>query len=222
MSDFKINPITIKSVNNNLINRNNMGNVNLNVSPISNSNSCYHSIKNVSNAFSYENTETEIYTIPSKEKEFLDLFEGIAFTLNETSQYSLGLNSPTQIVKYENMYFIVNTFNNMILSSSDMIHWDLIDTPNDESFNLAHSLAFDGKNLVIADTDNKRMLSYEYMDGKFVYKEAFDDNGLKTRFHYVNYDKNSETYYAVASEFGDNTRIYEFKIPFKYLIPLEE
>ncbi len=159
-----------------------------------------------------EKVETEIYTIPSVEKAFLDLFKGVLFTLNGTPQYSLGLNSPTQIVKYKDLYFITNTFSNRILFSPDMIHWNLIDAPNGANFNLAHSVAFDGKNLVVTDTDNKRMLSYEYLEGNFIYKGSFDDHGLKTRFHYVTYNEENDTYYAVASEFGGHTRTYEFKI----------
>lgn len=80
-----------------------------------------------------EKVETEIYTIPSVEKSFLDLFKGVLFTLNGTPQYSLGLNSPTQIVKYKDLYFITNTFSNRLLFSPDMIHWNLIDAPNGEN-----------------------------------------------------------------------------------------
>ncbi len=56
------------------------------------------------------------------------------------------------------------------------------------------------------------MLSYEYLEGNFIYKGSFDDHGLKTRFHYVTYNEENDTYYAVASEFGGHTRTYEFKI----------
>ncbi len=80
-----------------------------------------------------EKIETEIYNLPSVEKAFLDLFKGVLFTLNGTPQYSLGLNSPTQIVKYKDLYFITNTFSNRILFSPDMIHWNLIDAPNGEN-----------------------------------------------------------------------------------------
>jgi len=170
------------------------------------------SIKNYTDTPFYEQKETEVFTLPSVEESFLDLFKGCLFTLNGISQYSLGLNSPTQIVKYDDLYFIVNTFSNMILFSKDMVHWNLIEAPNGESFNLAHSVAFDGKNLVITDTDNKKMLSYVYDNGNFIYSGSFDDNGLKTRFHYVTYDKETATYYAIGSEFGDVTRTYEFKI----------
>lgn len=150
-----------------------------------------------------ETVKTEIYELPDPTNQF---------TLNGVSQVSLGLNSPTQIVKYNNMYFIVNTFSNSILSSTDMKNWNEIEPPKDLNFNLAHSVAFDGKNLIVTDTDNKRMLSYEYINGKFIYKNSFTDNGLNPRFHYVIYNKNNDTYYAIASEFGDNTKTYEFKI----------
>ncbi|MCI9280207.1 MAG: hypothetical protein HFJ02_05375 [Bacilli bacterium] len=170
------------------------------------------SIKNYTGIPSYDQKETEVFTLPSVERAFLDLFNGVLFTLNGIPQYSLGLNSPTQIVKYDDLYFIVNTFSNRILFSKDMVHWNLIEAPNGESFNLAHSVAFDGKNLVITDTDNKRMLSYVYDEENFIYSGSFDDNGLKTRFHYVTYDKETAIYYAIGSEFGDVTRTYEFKI----------
>ncbi len=180
-------------------------------STVSNLNS-NSSINHYIDPSSYDQPETEVFTLPSIEKSFIDLFEEILFTLNGIPQYSLGLNSPTQIVKYDDFYFIVNTFSNSILFSKEMVHWNLIEAPNGESFNLAHSVAFDGNYLVITDTDNKRMLSYVYEEGNFIYKGSFDDNGLKTRFHYVIYDKTVDTYYAIGSEFGDVTRTYEFKI----------
>ena len=82
------------------------------------------SIKNYTDTPFYEQKETEVFTLPSVEESFLDLFKGCLFTLNGISQYSLGLNSPTQIVKYDDLYFIVNTFSNMILFSKDMVHWN--------------------------------------------------------------------------------------------------
>lgn len=112
-----------------------------------------------------------------------------------------NLNLPAQITQQGNYYFIVDTYNDQVLYSSDlwkpMNEWRVMD----RKLNKPHAIASDGEMYLVVDTDNNRVLCYEYINGRFQNTQRFDNIG--TRPHYIQYDAASESFFVWSSVTGD-------------------
>ena len=132
----------------------------------------------------------------------------VAIQLGEDKEYKANpindyksLKTPAQITQQGNYYFIVDTYNDQILNSSDV--WKPINEWRvmDRKLNKPHAIASDGQMYLVADTDNNRVLCYEYVNGRFQNTQRFDHMG--TRPHYIQYDIVSESFFIWSSLTGD-------------------
>lgn len=124
------------------------------------------------------------------------------------------LKTPAQVTFQGNYYFIVDTYNNQVLYSSDvwkpMNEWKVMD----RNLNMPHAIASDGEMYLVTDTDNNSVLCYEYVNGRFQNTQRFDHIG--TRPHYIQYDAVSESFFVWSSVTGDMYIIK--KVPeYKYM-----
>lgn len=122
------------------------------------------------------------------------------YKANPVNNYK-ALKIPAQITQQGNYYFIVDTYNNQVLYSTDI--WKPVNEWRvmDRNLNMPHSVASDGQMYLVTDTDNNRVLCYEYINGRFQNTQCFDNMG--TRPHYVAYDAESESFFVWSSVTGD-------------------
>lgn len=129
-----------------------------------------------------------------------------------------NLKLPAQITRQGEYYFIVDTYNDQILYASDLWkpigEWRVMD----RKFNRPHAIASDGSMYLVADTDNNRVVCYEYVNGRFQATQRFDDVG--TRPHYIQYDTVSKSFFVWSSLTGDMYIIK--KEPVRNLMYIEE
>lgn len=111
------------------------------------------------------------------------------------------LNLPAQITQQGNFYFIVDTYNNQVIYSSNL--WKPVNEwfVMDKNLNKPHAVASDGVIYLVADTDNNRVLCYEYINGRFQNTQRFDNMGIRP--HYIQYDAASESFFVWSSVTGD-------------------
>lgn len=111
------------------------------------------------------------------------------------------LNLPAQITQQGNYYFIVDTYNDQVIYSTDLKkplnQWRVMD----RKLNKPHAVASDGTVYLVADTDNNRVLCYEYVNGRFQNTQRFDKVGIRP--HYIQYDVDTESFFVWSSETGD-------------------
>ena len=155
-------------------------------------------------------TETTENTIPAESE------TSVILPMNDKPARQLGINAtykanplndykdpktPAQITQQGDYYFIVDTYHDQILYASDLwkpIHeWRVMD----RNLNKPHAIASDGQMYLVADTDNNRVLCYEYVNGRFQNTQRFDQMG--TRPHYIQYDAASEAFFLWSSVTGD-------------------
>lgn len=119
---------------------------------------------------------------------------------NPTNSYST-LKTPAQIVRYGEYYFIVDCYHNQILYSrtleTPVKNWKVM--TNDVS--LPHSIASDGKVYLVADTENHRVLVYEWKSGRFQNTQRLDNIG--ERPHYIEYDEATQSFLVWSSMTGE-------------------
>jgi hypothetical protein len=113
---------------------------------------------------------------------------------------------PTQITKIDNKYFIVDCLHSRVIYSDDisskLSDWKLLTKTN-----RGHSLASDGAVLLHDDTEDSSILVFSKNDkGDFYRSQTISD--VTGRPHYIMYDKDSDLFYALASEEG---KIYILK-----------
>lgn len=108
---------------------------------------------------------------------------------------------PTQITKINNTYFIVDCNHNQIIFSdnlgTELKHWNVM-TRNTQK---PHALTSDGEIYMIADTDNNQILTFEKSYNHFHPLQTFENVG--TRPHFVDYDYETEQFYAWSSMTGE-------------------
>ncbi|MDE7274261.1 MAG: hypothetical protein K2N95_14630 [Lachnospiraceae bacterium] len=122
-------------------------------------------------------------------------------SMNNSYNDFKNLKLPSQITQQGNYYFIVDTYNDQVLYTSDL--WKPINEWRvmDRKFNRPHAIASDGSMYLVVDTDNNRVLCYEYVNGRFQNTQQFDDMGIRP--HYIQYDAISESFFVWSSETGD-------------------
>ena len=122
------------------------------------------------------------------------------YKANPLNDYK-DLKTPAQITRQGDYYFIVDTYHDQILYASDLwkpVHeWRVLD----RNMNKPHAIASDGQMYLVADTDNNRVLCYEYVNGRFQNTQCFDQMG--TRPHYIQYDAVSAAFFIWSSVTGD-------------------
>ncbi|SFB76687.1 hypothetical protein [Butyrivibrio sp. YAB3001] len=111
------------------------------------------------------------------------------------------LSVPTYITKLGDDWFIVDCYHNRIIYS------DTLGIPLDQwkimtsEVTQPHTIAGDGKVLVVDDTENNRILGFEKIDGKYINTQVIGDVG--TRPHYTVYDEITDTFYVWSSKTGE-------------------
>lgn len=138
--------------------------------------------------------------LPMNDKPARQLGINTTYRANPLNDYK-DLKTPAQITQQGDYYFIVDTYHDQILYASDLwkpIHeWRVLD----RNLNKPHAIASDGQMYLVADTDNNRVLCYEYVNGRFQNTQRFDHMG--TRPHYIQYDAASEAFFLWSSVTGD-------------------
>jgi len=112
--------------------------------------------------------------------------------------WSHRLYSPTFVEKLGDNYFIVDCWHNRVLYShllsSDLADWKTLDA------DLAgpHSIASDGKLLVVEDTGRHGLRVYQKLQDGFRLVQQVADLGGRT--HRVRYDRGAKAFYVLSSD----------------------
>lgn len=118
-----------------------------------------------------------------------------------TNNVHSGLSVPTQIIKIDADYFLVDCYHNQILTSTNpdapLTEWYVFT----DQINRGHTIAGDGKVYLADDTENNRVLVFEKRDDKFLLTQTFENIGIRP--HYVVYDEASSRFYASSSQTGE-------------------
>lgn len=108
---------------------------------------------------------------------------------------------PTQIIKINNLYFIVDCNHNQVIYSDNLNtplrSWNVL-TRNAQK---PHAIASDGELYVVADTDNNRILTFEKTYDGFRPLQIFEEVG--NRPHFVDYDYSEQLFYVWSSMTGE-------------------
>lgn len=111
------------------------------------------------------------------------------------------LSVPTYITKVEDTYFIVDCYHDQVIYHDNLTdplsNWQVM--TND--INKGHTIASDGLVYLVDDTENNRILIFEKKDGVFYHTQTFEEIG--SRPHYIIYDENTQTFYALSSMNGE-------------------
>lgn len=111
------------------------------------------------------------------------------------------LKTATSFTKIEDKYFISDTYHNQIIYTDnaykDISEWKIMA----KDLNLPHGVAGDGKYYLVLDTDNNRVLVYEWISGGFRNTQGFDDVGIRP--HHIYYDSVEQAFYVWSSMTGD-------------------
>lgn len=104
---------------------------------------------------------------------------------------------PTQILKINDTYFIVDCNHNQIIYTdnlnTNLQNWSIM-TRNTKS---PHALTSDGDIYMVADTDNNRILTFSKSYQQFYPLQTFEDVGIRP--HFVDYDYDTGLFYAWSS-----------------------
>lgn len=107
------------------------------------------------------------------------------------------LNTPTQITKIDNKYFIVDCYHNRVIYNDNLkdklSKWKTLTHTNK-----GHSLASNGKVLLHDDTDNNSIMIFS-KDKNNDYFLSQTLEGITGRPHYIIYDKSSDYFFVLSS-----------------------
>lgn len=123
------------------------------------------------------------------------------------------LSVPTYITRVEELYFIVDCYNNQVIYhenlSDPLYEWQVMT----DDISMGHTLASDGKVYLIDDTENNRILVMEKGEnssGQPVFIPTQEFREIGERPHYIIYDEYTDTFYAWSSLSGE---MYLFRHP---------
>lgn len=125
---------------------------------------------------------------------------GLGAAPPQTNPYDT-LSVPTQIIRWNDTYFLVDCYHDQILFS------DSLDRPVSDwlvctdAIRRGHTIAGDDRVLLADDTEGNRILVLEQIDGSFVNTQTFSDIGIRP--HYVVYDQPTARFYALSSMTGE-------------------
>lgn len=127
-------------------------------------------------------------------------FTSIAPDLVSRNPYA-DLSVPTYITKADGLYFIVDCYHDQIIYHDNLTdplsQWQVMT----DEISKGHTLAGDGLVYLADDTENNRILVFEKKDGVFYHTQTFEEIG--NRPHYIIYDENTQTFYALSSMSGE-------------------
>ena len=113
--------------------------------------------------------------------------------------YPDRLNLPTNVEKFGENYFIVDSYNNRVIYSDNLAlpisEWNRLGENIPMSW--PHSIASDGLFYLIDDTYQNRLLVFKYQQNAFVFQKALND--IAKNPHRVLYDKDSNAFYLLGA-----------------------
>ncbi len=117
-----------------------------------------------------------------------------------------SLSVPTYITKVDEMFFIVDCYNNQVIYHDNLTdplyRWQIM--TNDIA--MGHTLASDGEVYLIDDTENNRILIMEKdvnVNGQVIFVPTQEFLNIGNRPHYIIYDAYTDTFYAWSSQSGE-------------------
>ena len=119
---------------------------------------------------------------------------------NPQNAYS-ELKVPAQIKQLGGYYFIVDSYHNQVIYSKNL------ETPVKEwkcmtkNVELPHSIDSDGNVYLVADTENHRILVFEWKNGRFQNTQCL--NNIGERPHYIQYDMSTQSFFVWSSMTGE-------------------
>ena len=117
-----------------------------------------------------------------------------------------ALSVPTYVTKVDDIYFIVDCYNNQVIYNDNMTaplqEWNIMTG----DVTMAHTLASDGTVYLIDDTENHRILVMEKdvtSNGEIIFVPTQRFSNIGNRPHYIIYDEYTDTFYAWSSQSGE-------------------
>lgn len=111
------------------------------------------------------------------------------------------LNVATYLTRINQVYFLNDCYHDQILYQTELnpdLHtWKVLTS----EAHYPHTIAGDDKVLLMDDTENNRVLVYQYENGGFKQSQILDNIGLKP--HFVQYEPKRETFYVWSSITGE-------------------
>lgn len=111
------------------------------------------------------------------------------------------LKVPSQFVKLGRYYMIVDTYHDQVLYSADptapVKDWQVMTS----SPSLPHAVASDGELYLVTDTENDRVLVFEWAYGRFQHTQSLEQIG--ERPHYIEYDTQTDSFFVWSSMTGE-------------------
>lgn len=124
---------------------------------------------------------------------------GVFYPVERNSYY--GLLVPTQLTKIGDTFYLVDSYHNQVLFSTQYgvlsSSWKVMS----KNFLQPHSIAGDGVVYLVTDTENGRVVSYTKEQEGFTEQQIF--NGIGVRPHYIVYDEPTGLFYAWSSMTGE-------------------
>lgn len=119
---------------------------------------------------------------------------------NPTNPYT-GLKTPAQIKRLGEYYFIVDCYHNQVIYSrtleTPIKQWRVMT----KDVSLPHSIESDGQVYLVADTENHRVLVFEWKNGRFQNTQCLENIG--ERPHYIEYDEQTQSFLVWSSMTGE-------------------
>ena len=117
----------------------------------------------------------------------------------KNSEFTLSV--PTYITQLDNNYFIVDCYHDQIIYSDSikapLNEWNVLT----RDCRQPHTMAGDGKVILVDDTENNRVLVFEKSENGYVNSQLFTDIG--SRPHYSVYDEAEKAFYVWSSMTGE-------------------
>lgn len=119
---------------------------------------------------------------------------------NPYNPYS-ELKVPSQIVKLGGYYIIADTYRDQIIYAMNLTtpikEWQVMTSDT----KLPHAVAGDGDVYLVADTENNRVLVFEWAYGRFQNTQRLEHIG--ERPHYMEYDEETDSFFVWSSMTGE-------------------
>lgn len=111
------------------------------------------------------------------------------------------LNVATYLTKIGDTYFLSDCYHNQILYHDNLTdaltQWQVLT----DEVHYAHTIAGNGKVLLVDDTENNRLLVFCVAENGYVHTQTFENTGMKP--HYVQYNADREEFFAWSSITGE-------------------
>lgn len=111
------------------------------------------------------------------------------------------LNVATYLTKIGDTYYIADCYHNQIIYSTNLIapllEWNVLTS----DVHYAHTIASDGRTLIIDDTENNRVVSFVNTEQGYYQAEILENIGMKPHFTY--YDERRDYFMVWSSITGE-------------------